>query len=100
MLVVAEKEVFSGGKTGKLVESPDDEVIEGRAASNNTAPSSSTAAIHPAHSRRLRTGVIGAAAGLFSVSSIWNLPSAMSCSRCAGSLRRHLAMSDRTAAGV
>src|SRR6266571_1587217 len=37
VLIAAEKAVFSGGKTGKLIGSPDDELIEGRAAKNSVA---------------------------------------------------------------
>ena len=47
----AENSAFSGGKTGKLIESRDDEVVEGRVAKNSVVPRNSAAAIHAAHSR-------------------------------------------------
>jgi hypothetical protein len=46
-----ENSAFSGGKTGKLVESRDDEVVEGRVAKNSVVHSNRAAAIHDAHSR-------------------------------------------------
>jgi hypothetical protein len=39
-LLAAEKAVFSGGKTGTLIGSADDEVIEGRVAKNSAVPAS------------------------------------------------------------
>src|SRR5229473_2607848 len=53
VLIAAEKAVFSGGKMGTLIGSPDDEVIEGRAARNNAMPNSAAAKmIHAARSRQ------------------------------------------------
>ena len=80
VLIAAEKAVFSGGKTGKLIGSPDDELIEGRAAKNSAAPRNSAAAIYSAHSRwfRARNTTAAEPTGSFSTSSIWNRPSAMS----------------------
>ena len=46
-----ENSAFSGGKTGKLVESRDDEVVEGRVAMNSVVPRNGAAAIHEAQSR-------------------------------------------------
>ena len=50
----AENSAFSGGKTGNLIESrddEDDETVEGRVAKNNVVPSSNAAAVHGAHLR-------------------------------------------------
>jgi hypothetical protein len=51
LLVRAENSAFSGGKAGKLIESGDDEVVEGREARNSVVPRKSAAATHPAHPR-------------------------------------------------
>ena len=42
---------FLRREDGKLVESRDDEVVEGRVAKNSVVPRNSAAAIHDAHSR-------------------------------------------------
>src|ERR1700731_2047835 len=80
VLTAGENAVFSGGKTGTLIRSRADELIEGRAAKNSVAPRNRTAAIHAAHSRWFRAGTATAAelTGSFSTSSIWSRPSAMS----------------------
>src|SRR6516164_8172782 len=72
LLTAAANTVFSGGNTGKLIGSPDDEVVEGRAAKNSAAPRNSTAAIHAADSRRFpaRAPTAAEPTGSFSTSSI------------------------------
>ena len=51
LLVRAENSAFPGGKAGKLIESGDDEVVEGRVARYSVVPRKSAAATHPAHPR-------------------------------------------------
>src|SRR5262249_45350649 len=43
VLRAAEKSVLSGGKTGKLIASPDDERVDGRVAKNNAMPTEAAA---------------------------------------------------------
>ena len=102
VLAAAENAALSGGRTGKPIASRETGGVEGRAARNPAVPRSTAAAIQAAHSRYEPAGVTTGVArpGSFNASSIWNRPSAMSRSRCAGSFLRHLTRSDRMRAGV
>src|SRR5215831_7783003 len=68
-----EKTVFPGGKTEKLMESPDEEFSEVRVAKNRAVPSDTAATTQPAHRPMLRvrvTAVSERTGSLFSASSI------------------------------
>src|SRR5262245_45283047 len=60
VLDAAEKMVLSGGNTGKLIGSANEDVVDGRAARNAATTSSSAAATQPLHSRVRERGVTSA----------------------------------------